>query len=251
MKDIKSTQAENEISKLPTNARRQFFKKAAIGSALLTTVSSRPVWATAVGCTVSGQMSGNLSNPDWDECGSPATGKSPGWWKLWNDIFRFFRFAYDPATPFDDYKQNIQNIFKIDSDGSPITVLYNWIIASNNSGVPQRIPYPAINGSKTPIGKILSGKGNDPEYNYAAALLSAAHPDIHFPYPDNQWTLSYLIANFNDGKTKAETINLADSFFDNHIEPPIRRFPGATIGTTNYPATPEGALNWAKAILGF
>jgi hypothetical protein len=250
MKDIKSTQSVNELGEMPTNTRRQFFKKAAIGSALLTTVSSRPVWA--VGCTVSGEMSGNLSNPDRNDCDAMATGKSPGWWKLWNNIFRFFTYRYDPAKPFDDYNQDIQNIFKIDSDGSPITVLYNWIIASNNSGVPQRIPYPTINGSKTTIGNMLSGKGNDSDYNYAAALLSTAHPDILFPYPDNPWTLTYLIANYDDPTTNAETLNLVDSFFDpTHNEPPISRFSGATIGTTYYPDTPEGALNWAKAILGF
>lgn len=207
MKDIKSTQAENVLSKVSTNTRRQFFKKAAIGSALLTTVSSRPVWATAVGCTVSGQMSGNLSNPDWDECDGTATGKSPGWWKKWAFIYDLF--LYNPGVTWTKiingelpkkYK-NSDSLFKLNDGGSAITVLYNWIVASENSGDPKRISYPAINGAITPLGEVLYGSGNDPDYNYAAALLSTAHPDIKFPYPDNPWTLDYLIANYADPTT--------------------------------------------------
>jgi len=243
MKDIKSTQAENELSgKVPTNTRRQFFKKAALGTAFISTVTSRPVWATAVGCTVSGQMSGNLSNPDWDECGSAATGKSPGYWKNWAKIFDFF--VDDPDIAWSDLSNSDRNIFKFGGEGDPINVLHNWVIAADNSA--EKIIYPAIDGIKTEMGEVLSDPGFHYHFNYSGALLSAAHPNILFPYPNNTWTLQYLIENYANNETHDATHELVANFFGSnpeHLEPN----PGLPL----FIGTEEEAFNWAKEILGF
>ena len=50
--------AEKKLS--VDNGRRQFFKKAGAGAAIITTVTSRPVWAGQ--CSMSGLLSGDLSN---------------------------------------------------------------------------------------------------------------------------------------------------------------------------------------------
>jgi hypothetical protein len=242
MKDIKSTQSVNESSEVPTNTRRQFFKKAAIGSALLTTVSSRPVWA--VGCTVSGEMSGNLSNPDRNDCDAAATGKSPGYWKDWAKIFDFF--VNNPSISWANLTNNQMNLFKLNGEGQPINVLYNWIIAADNSA--GKILYPAINGIKTVMGGVLSDPGFHYDFNYSGALLSVAHPNILFPYPSNTWTLQYLIDNYESTDTHDDTHELVADFFGNnghpvHLEPS----PGLPLFT----GTEEDAFIWAKGILGF
>jgi hypothetical protein len=61
-----------------TNSRRGFFKKAAIGSALITTVASKPVWANQ--CTLSGNLSNNTSNHD-ETTHCALSGFSHGGWK--------------------------------------------------------------------------------------------------------------------------------------------------------------------------
>ncbi|MEW6983638.1 hypothetical protein AAD001_13380 [Colwelliaceae bacterium 6471] len=60
-KDSLSPKDEN----IQSNSRRGFFKKAALGSAIITTISSRPVWAGQ--CTLSGNLSNNTSNPNETE----------------------------------------------------------------------------------------------------------------------------------------------------------------------------------------
>jgi hypothetical protein len=236
MKDIEPTQVENSSKKALTNPRRQFFKKAAVGSALLTTISSRPVWA--VGCTVSGQMSGNLSNPDRDDCTAQATGKSPGYWKGWRSVYNFLN--NHKGIKWADMSTSQKNKFKFNGEGNSINVLFNWVVASNNSG--GKIQYPAINGVKTNMGAILADKSNDLDYNYCAALLSAAHPKIHFPYPSNKWTLQYLIDNHKNSETITETRDLVADFFHNHLEPAgLQKYSGRN---------KRAAFNWAKDILG-
>ncbi len=73
------------------NKRRSFLKKAGVTSLVLT-LPSQSVWGTA--CTVSGNMSGNLSNPN--QTGCVLKGRSPGYWHghlggysalVWDDVF--------------------------------------------------------------------------------------------------------------------------------------------------------------------
>lgn len=60
--DNKATQenkASSEVSASPTNARRSFLKKAAIGAPVVIASSTKPAWGVAC---MSGMMSGNVSN---------------------------------------------------------------------------------------------------------------------------------------------------------------------------------------------
>ena len=67
--------------------RRRFIKRAIIAAPFILTVASQPVWAG--NCTMSGQMSGNLSDAN-PLCGGQ--GCSPGYWKkhtdMWHDAFQ-------------------------------------------------------------------------------------------------------------------------------------------------------------------
>jgi hypothetical protein len=86
--------------------RRRFIKRAIIAAPFILTVTSRPVWAA--NCTLSGQLSGNLSDGD-EPCGGQ--GCSPGYWKnhtvMWHDAFQpddlfdvvFKVNPFDPDTP--------------------------------------------------------------------------------------------------------------------------------------------------------
>lgn len=61
-----------------TNETRRKLTKAGIASVpVMLTLSSRPVWARS--CSVSGQMSGNLSDANEEPCGGQ--GCTPGFWK--------------------------------------------------------------------------------------------------------------------------------------------------------------------------
>jgi hypothetical protein len=82
LNSVEQGSTENHSSLNQPGSRRKFFKKAALGSALITTMASRPAWGTNT-CTVSGKLSGNLSHQaDLDEC--IGYGFSPGGWKNFN-----------------------------------------------------------------------------------------------------------------------------------------------------------------------
>ena len=74
-----STQEENKVSVQNsglTKDRRSFIKKSAIAAPIIASISSRPVWAS-VSSAVSGNLSGNLSQPS----GVTFPGQSPGYWQ--------------------------------------------------------------------------------------------------------------------------------------------------------------------------
>ena len=73
MNEFKKT-GETESSAV--NKRRSFLKKAGVTSLVLS-LPSQSVWGSS--CTVSGNMSGNLSNPS--QTGCRVTGKSPAYWR--------------------------------------------------------------------------------------------------------------------------------------------------------------------------
>lgn len=81
-KQLNSVEQEstgNNSSLNQPGSRRKFFKKAAIGSALITTVSSRSV--LAAGCTMSGNLSNNTSGQhDIPPGGCSYNIVSPGGW---------------------------------------------------------------------------------------------------------------------------------------------------------------------------
>ncbi|MFT7005556.1 MAG: hypothetical protein ACJAXJ_000054 [Colwellia sp.] len=246
MKDIKSTQSVNESSEVPTNTRRQFFKKAAIGSALLTTVSSRPVWA--VGCTVSGNMSGNLSNPDRDDCTGKATGKSPGWWGKFKKPYKYF--SDNPSLLFADVTDDDKQKYFGNGLGSKKAALYNFayaamkandIAASNNlSGWVDLTPIDT-NGNITPVGLAINNNGDQEYRHLIAGLLSAAHDGIAYPYPGNEWTVPYIWSKWKG--TAAERQELDDlqrQFIGDHYEPS---------GILSAGTSKEERFGWAKDYL--
>ncbi|WP_088330295.1 twin-arginine translocation signal domain-containing protein [Lacimicrobium sp. SS2-24] len=59
------------------SSRRNFIKGVAVGSALITTITSKPVWASQ--CSVSGNLSGNVSHHDETEVCTMSS-YSPGGW---------------------------------------------------------------------------------------------------------------------------------------------------------------------------
>jgi len=71
---------------LRSKDRRRFIKRTIATAPFILTVASRPAWAC--NCTLSGQLSGNLS--DQDGC-CEGQGCSPGYWKnhtdMWHDKF--------------------------------------------------------------------------------------------------------------------------------------------------------------------
>ncbi len=72
---VKKTISSAEQDQTAESSRRQFFKKAGVGAAMITTVASRPVWAGQ--CSMSGLLSGDLSNHGHvADC--TANGISPG-----------------------------------------------------------------------------------------------------------------------------------------------------------------------------
>lgn len=74
-KELSST-TEPASSGRKQESRRKFLKGAAATTPVLLTIASRPVWAR--NCTLSGQLSGNLSNQDDEPCSGE--GCTPGYW---------------------------------------------------------------------------------------------------------------------------------------------------------------------------
>lgn len=247
MKDIKSIQAESTLNKASTNPRRQFFKKAALGTAFISTVTSRPVWA--VGCTVSGQMSGNLSNPDRNDCTGKATGKSPGWWGNW--IVLYDLFAANPSILFDDLSNGDKNSLFGNGDGAS-AALYNFayaavkanLIATSNGLAGWTDLNPVTpSGNITSVGLAINNN-SDQEYRHLiAGLLSAAHDGIAYPYPGNEWTVAYIWSKYTGStEERGELDDLQRQFIGVHNEP---------TGIVSAGLTHEDRFNWAKSYLGY
>ena len=77
LNSVEQNSTENNSSLNQPGSRRGFFKKAAVGSALITTVSSAPVWGVNIN-SISGNLSGNTSG-----CYQVHTfdGNSPGYYQ--------------------------------------------------------------------------------------------------------------------------------------------------------------------------
>jgi hypothetical protein len=245
MKDIKSTQIENASNKTTTNTRRQFFKKAAIGSAFVGTMASRPVWAA--GCAVSGQLSGNLSNPDRNDCTGKATGKSPGWWGQWKVLYDFF--AINPTILFQDLSNGEQNSLFGNGDGAS-AALYNFAYAAAKANlIGQSLVgwtnlHPVdTNGNITTVGRAINNTGDQEYRHLIAGLLSAAHDGIAYPYPGNEWTVSYIWSKYTGSTEERDQLDdLQRQFIGNHNEP---------TGIVSSGSNPLERFNWAKSYLGY
>ena len=65
--------------------RRRFIKRAIVAAPFILTVTSRPVWA--INCTMSGQLSGNLSDAAGEQCGGE--GCSVAYWASHTDDWHY------------------------------------------------------------------------------------------------------------------------------------------------------------------
>lgn len=70
-------QSQNVTSHNVGSSRRNFIKGVAVSSALITTITSKPVWASQ--CSISGNLSGNASHHDENEVCTMSM-YSPGGW---------------------------------------------------------------------------------------------------------------------------------------------------------------------------
>lgn len=75
--DEKEISAVRAVEKLSAGEKRRSFLKKAGVTSLVLSLPSQSVWGAS--CTVSGNMSGNLSNPNQTNCS--VTGKSPSHWR--------------------------------------------------------------------------------------------------------------------------------------------------------------------------
>jgi hypothetical protein len=96
---LMETEMSNKtIQSNSSNPRRSFIKKGALGAALVTTISSKSAWAGA--CTVSGALSGNLSNNQL-QTSCDLKGYSHGSWKhpdgngknRWDFVMQYYDFT--------------------------------------------------------------------------------------------------------------------------------------------------------------
>lgn len=217
-------------------SRRRFIKGSS-AVPILMAVQSRSVWAA--GCSVSGQLSGNLSNTANNDCDGEITGRSPGYWEKWINI-------YNKIKKYPTYNQLVdagkQRAFTRTGEGAAINVLYNWSLAANLASTWIDIHPTDSNGNISYYGDAISNTSDQALRHLTAALLSAAHPDSQFPYPSSMWSVQYILDMYlPPGTENSDTlIDLIISFYDgSHIDAPML--------ILNESA--EGAYNWAKAYL--
>ena len=83
--------------------RRRFIKRAIVAAPFILTVASRPVWAC--NCTMSGQLSGNLSDPD-GTCGGEGCS-----WVYWRDNTGMWHYEFQPGCVFDSVFEMSTTVF--------------------------------------------------------------------------------------------------------------------------------------------
>lgn len=139
----------------PANPSRRRLAGAALGAGAVFTLSSRPVWANQ--CSISGMMSGNLSQPQVS-----CTGCSPGYWKQPQHLGSWAATGFSTSDTFNAVFGGTQYVRR---DGSPYTLLE---------------VLQTLNGNGDPISTNLG-------FHAVAALLNAAHPDVNFGYTPGEF----------------------------------------------------------------
>jgi len=93
--------------------RRRFIKRAIVAAPFILTVASRPVWAA--NCTMSGQLSGNISGAAGEEC-CGGEGCSV---EFWEGNYGNWHYAYQHSCVFDSVFGT--NVFGTDTLGDVIS----------------------------------------------------------------------------------------------------------------------------------
>ena len=154
--------------------RRRFIKRAIIAAPFILTVTSRPVWANT--CTISGQMSGNLSDQNYD-CGE---GCSPGFWKKHEEEW----MGYSPADTYG-------GIFGVSFLLGDLT--FHNVFSLCKGGVTD--------------GHLQLA------FHAVAALLNAAHTAVEFIYEPSQ-VISYVWRVYNDSSSLPPGYNTVEGLKD-------------------------------------
>lgn len=169
-----------------SSGRRRFLKGAGIAApAVIMTVSSRPVLARH--CTVSGTLSGNLSNPDDDHY---CAGYTPGYWMNHPDDWPH-PYTVGECRDRDGRGGHCDAYV----NGTPFHSAYR-----SNAG--QRGPFDGDVYAGASMMEVITMNGVDDRYqagaHAVAALLNAAHfgPEI-FGYTEEQviemWNVRHLV----------------------------------------------------------
>ncbi|MFT6285184.1 MAG: hypothetical protein ACJAXM_001666 [Arenicella sp.] len=232
------------------SSRRSLLKKTGMLAPVVLSVTSRPVWAA--GCSISGEMSGNLSNPSRNDCTGQATAKSPGYWHKWLEIHNILSIL--GCVLWSNLTDENKDVFRAfenydNGEGTAINVLYNWSVAAaaNTDARYDLLPtnYAATISN---AGAAISDTSDQDTRHLVAAILSAAHPGIAFPYPGSEWTVQYILDKYLSADSE-QLLSLIRSFYaGGHLEP-IPGLNNMAIGMGIGSA--EAAYYWAIDYLGF
>jgi len=187
------------------NSRRSFLTKAVITGPIISTVASRPVWGAGI-CSLSGSLSGNLSNHgEQSDCDGPV-GRSPGYWAQWEKI---------TSCNESHWKQGLKRLYNWDRAGFSPTDSFISALGT---------------GPDTTLGDVMRvGAGTDSfERHVIAALLSASHPLMFglVPYTVQQVKDAYAKVLAAPGSQQAtDIIAIFDALFDEHDEVELESLP--------------------------
>ena len=179
----------------PRKVSRRRFTGVGVGSPLLLSLASRPVWAR--NCSESGVLSGNLSEANDPECGGE--GCSPGYWK--NHTSRWHH-NYPPHATFDSVFE-VFNVF-----GS--ATLLQVIRAQDKKGIRGTVP-----GGCAPVDgceNMINALGR----HSVAALQNAATPisfDLTVPEVIASFQMAYTSGNLQQMETTKNSLDTLNNQF--------------------------------------
>ena len=178
----------------PRKVSRRRFTGVGVGSPLLLSLASRPVWAR--NCSESGVLSGNLSEANDPACGGE--GCSPGYWK--NHTSRWHH-NYPPHASFNA-------VFGVDA--FPNSTLLDVIRAQNKKGVPVNVPYgcESVDGCENMINAL--GR------HASAALQNAATPisfDLNVPEVIASFQMAYGSGNLQQMEVTKDSLDTLNNQF--------------------------------------
>ena len=159
-----------------SSGRRRFLKGAGIAApAVILTVSSKPVLARH--CTVSGTLSGNLSNPDDDHY---CSGRTPGYWKNHPDSWPY---PYTAGRCVSITPGGVCNEY---ADGTPFHSAY-----TNSSG--QRGPFSGDEYGNATMLDVLVMSGVDDRFRLGAHAVAALLNALYFGQESFGYTEDQII----------------------------------------------------------
>lgn len=225
MDDQKESKNINE-KHLPNGLSRRNLVRGLAATPVVMSVASRPVWAA--GCSISGQLSGNLSNPDKNDCTARAEAKSPDYWCKWKDVYDFIKSI--GCKGWNNLSTSQQDSFGTYTQS--LDVLYNWSLTEFD---------PKDSTGITAIGSDICKFGTGDQL-VAAALLCASHPNIDFPYAGSQWTVPYIVSKYASiiPNEQNQLLITLGELLSSPSDPTL-----PTLGKTG-----QQAYHWAKNYLG-